>query len=93
MYTARYAERLVKNALLVLALALLLAGLWDRNSPEVNAALVQEASERKAVLPEDYAWYRRHERQSRACRGQQYISQCCEHAREDVTCLDLKGPQ
>jgi len=68
-----------------LAVALLLVGALDRNSPEVTAAMVRAADERKAVLPEDYAWYRRHERQSRACRGQQYISQCCEHAREDVT--------
>ena len=68
-----------------LAVALLLVGALDRNSPEVTAAMVRATDERKAVLPEDYAWYRRHERQSRACRGQQYISQCCEHAREDVT--------
>jgi len=77
----------------VLAGSLLLVGALDRSSPEVTAAMVRASDERKAVLPEDYAWYRRHERQSRACRGQQYISQCCEHAREDVTCLDLKGPQ
>ena len=77
------------NALLVLALALLLVGALDRSSPEVTAALVRAADERKAVLPEDYAWYRRHERQSRACRGQQYVAQCCEDARSDLTCINV----
>ena len=41
-----------------------------------------------AVLDDDNAWYRRHERNSRECRGQQYIAVCCEHARTDLTCID-----
>lgn len=46
-------------------------------------------------IDHDAAWHRRHEANSRACRGQQYVSQCCENARTDLTCIsaELKGSQ
>ena len=44
---------------------------------------------------QDAAWHRRHEAHSAQCRGQQYVAQCCEAARTDLTCIsaELKGPQ
>lgn len=41
-------------------------------------------------LAEDMSWYRRHERQSAECRGHQYIAQCCENARTDISCIDAE---
>lgn len=51
--------------------------------------------ERAPSIDQDAAWHRRHERQSADCRGQQYIAQCCEDARTDLTCItaELKGPK
>ena len=75
---------------LALCASLLLVGPLDRNSPEINAALVQEASERKEVRPEvlaDLSYWRRHERNQALCRGQTWIEQCCTDGRPDLTCL------
>jgi hypothetical protein len=49
-----------------------------------------------AFLPlEEVAYWKRHERNSAECRGQQYIAQCCSDARTDLTCIyaDIKGPK
>jgi hypothetical protein len=46
------------------------------------------AQEREKLRQDADAWYRRHERQSAACPGQQYLAQCCENARTDLTCID-----
>jgi hypothetical protein len=49
-----------------------------------------------ASIPnDDLAYWRRHERNSAECRGQQYIAQCCTDARTDLTCIyaDIKGPK
>ena len=52
------------------------------------------AFDRPMPTDQDAAWHRRHEANSAACRGQQYVAQCCEHARTDLTCIsaELKGP-
>ena len=75
--------------------SLILAGLLDRNSPEINAALVQEASERKALPPSEIAYWRRHERNQALCRGQTYVAQCCDSSfdRAEPTCLNVKDIQ
>ena len=51
--------------------------------------------ERPVAADHDAAWHRRHEANSAACRGQQYVAVCCEDARTDLTCIsaELKGPK
>ena len=65
----------------------LLVGVVDRQSPVALESHVRDADQRKALPPEEYAYWRRHERNQALCRGQTYVAQCCEDAREDVTCL------
>jgi hypothetical protein len=43
--------------------------------------------DRPVAADQDAAWHRRHEANSAQCRGQQYVAQCCEHARTDLTCI------
>jgi hypothetical protein len=79
------------RVLLLLAIALLLVGPLDISSSEVTASLVREADERKELPPEvleELGYWRRHERNSRLCRGQTYVSQCCTDGRSDLTCLN-----
>lgn len=57
---------------------------------------LEEPHESTPAMADDYAgWLLRHERNSRACRGQQYVAQCCTDARTDLTCIDanLEGSQ
>ena len=64
------------DALAVVAFVALLLG-----SPFILALAKPEPADH------DAAWHRRHKANSAACRGQQYIAVCCEHARTDVTCI------
>lgn len=50
-------------------------------------SLEREAPKFDATADEIVYW-KRHERQSRDCRGQQYVAHCCEDARTDLTCID-----
>ena len=74
---------LLLKAFGLLAIALLLAGPLGRDfSPEVTAAAVREASERKELPPEllaDIGYWERHERNKARCRGQTYVAQCCDN--------------
>ena len=82
-------------ALGVIALALLLVGAVDRASPPVLPEHIRDADQRKEMRPEDLIeisyWYR-HERNSRLCRGQNYVWQCCSFAKDhgDLTCRTEK---
>lgn len=77
----------------VLGLCIILVGALEGRSSSQPPAPFRVTDERKDLLPEDYLWYRRHERASTQCRGQQYVSQCCEDARTETTCVyaTLKG--
>lgn len=77
----------IDDALAVVAFVALLLG-----APFLLALNEQPTLDATA---EDMSWYRRHERQSAECRGQQYVAQCCTDARTDLTCIEvhLKGPK
>jgi len=84
----------LRRAVVVLGVAVLLVGvLEERSFPPLPPAPIHTSDERKGLLPEDFLWMQRHERQSRECRGQQYVAHCCADARTDLTCIefDLKG--
>ena len=73
-------------ALGIIALALLV-GAVDRQSPVALEAHIRDADQRKELPPEERAYWKRHERNQRLCRGQDYIEQCCTDARPELTCL------
>ena len=75
----------MKYALLIALV--LLVGVVDRQTPLLLEEAIRDADQRKELPPEEIAYWRRHERNQRLCRGQTYVAQCCEDAREDLTCL------
>ena len=75
----------MKYALLIALV--LLVGVVDRQTPLLLEEAIRSADERRALPPEEIAYWRRHERNQALCRGQTYVAHCCEDAREDVTCL------
>jgi hypothetical protein len=77
----------INAALLLLGIALFVVGPLDKSSSDVTAAIVREADHRKEFPPEEMAYWRRHERNQRLCRGQMYLEQCCTDGRPDLTCL------
>jgi hypothetical protein len=79
-----------RNPLFIVALgvaATLILWRLDYQSDVVTAAIVSETNERHSLPPEEVAYWRRHERNQSLCRGQMWISQCCEDGREDLNCL------
>ena len=77
-YNDKFRWLSLDDALAVVAFVVLMVG-----SPFILALA-------KPPVPtdQDAAWHRRHEANSAQCRGQQYLAQCCEAARTDVTCID-----
>lgn len=73
----------------LLALALLVS-VVERDTPILLESHVRDADQRKELPPEEIAYWRRHERNQALCRGQTWVSQCCDDAREDLTCLPPK---
>jgi hypothetical protein len=80
---------LVAIPLGLLALALLVS-VVDRQTPLLLESHVRDADQRKELPPEEYAYWRRHERNQALCRGQTYVNQCCDHRLDDgaLTCLN-----
>jgi len=78
--------------LIALFFAAITAG-CDADSARVTAQIVAEVDARRALSPEtleDIAYWRRHEWNSQLCRGQTYVSQCCDHRLDDGTLTCLK---
>lgn len=75
-------------AIIAALAAALLMYRWDEAADaQITAYHVAEATARKELPPEEYAYWRRHERNSRLCRGQDYVEMCCTDGRPDLTCL------
>ena len=89
METALTVASMVAIAVLAAVGAGMLYGkLWDEAlDAQITAHHVAEATARKELPPEEYAYWRRHERNQEACRGQTWIEQCCTDARPELTCL------
>ena len=88
---ARAVSNVLSYALCILSMALLV-GIVDSNSPLVLEAQIRDADQRKEVAPEvmaDISYWRRHEANLAACRGQTYLYSCCDHSLDSgtLTCL------
>lgn len=83
---------LISYALGILSMVLLVS-VVDRQSPPVLAEAIRDADQRKELRPEvlsEIGYWRRNERNQAACRGQTWVSQCCDSSMdaEEVTCLN-----
>jgi hypothetical protein len=72
----------------VLTGAFVMVGAMDYADEIEREAMEKEARVARMLSWQDEAWLRRHDRALRQCPTQQYISQCCQNGRIDLTCID-----